>query len=116
MSIVRILAVAWVFAVAGAAPAQPYPTPQFHPPDPRINTPDISPATYEFLDTVRLLQIFGAVAFVVGIPGWLLLKFWSDTRRAKDPAKLAVADPWMRARLEAMSEQERAEFLAQIDK
>jgi hypothetical protein len=116
MTIVRILAVVWVFAVAGAATAQPYPTPRFHPPDPRVTTPDISPATYEFFDTVRLLQIFGGVAVLVGIPGWLLLKFWSDTRRAKDPAKLAMADPWMRAKLETMSEQERAEFLAQIGK
>src|SRR5262249_4141833 len=102
MAIVRFLTVAWVLAVAGVAEAQV----TFVQTTPAPPTPDLSPSTYFFLDTVRLLQIFGVVALVVGIPGWLLLKLWADTRRAKDPVKLAMADPWMRARLEAMSEEE----------
>jgi hypothetical protein len=53
-----------------------------------------------------IISGIAAVVFIVGIA----LAFFAKTKGTNNPEKLAMADPWMRAKIEAMTPEERAAF------
>jgi hypothetical protein len=97
----RFLSILCVLALVAPASAQVTHSQQL---------PNGLPAGSEVLFTVDRLIKLSPIFLALGLVGWAVLKLWSKARQTNDPLKLALADPWMRAKLEAMSEQERAAF------
>lgn len=115
MTLVRILAVACVATFVVQVQAQnasgqsiPFPVSQ-----PNVEIPSGTRFLAENAETIGI--VWAIVAGVVGalVVGGILLRLWASSRQTNDPVKLAMADPWMRAKIEAMSEQERAAFFGQ---
>jgi hypothetical protein len=108
MSILRCLAVVGLLALASEASAQ---APVFKP---DLNPPAGTAFLAENAQTIGIVWGIVAGAAVLAIIGGIVLTLWARTKQTNDPLRLAMADPWMRARLEAMSEHERAQFLTTI--
>lgn len=116
MTLIRILAVACAVAVTVTIQSpnvngQTVPIPVSQP---KVEAPAGTLFLAENAEAIGMVWAIVAGVAVVAIIGGIALKLWANSRQTNDPLKLALADPWMRARIEAMSEQERAQFLNQI--
>src|SRR5262245_1207503 len=80
------------------------------------------PTSEAFLGTVGFFQnllpvvsVVVVILAVIALPGWFVFRFYVRMRPARKPQQLAMEDPWVRARLEGMTEQERAEFFQKFE-
>lgn len=112
MTLTRILVVATCFLLGQRVEAES-PTP-IQLPTPTVEIPAGTRFLAENAETFGWVWGVSAGGAVVLIVGGILLRSWARSRQTNDPLRLAMADPWMRARFEAMTEKERADFLESI--
>jgi len=48
------------------------------------------------------------------LPGWFVFRLYMRWRPTRKPEQLALEDPWVRAKLAGMTEQERADVLQKL--
>src|SRR4051812_18575702 len=100
MTLARILAVACAVAIAGAARpqrlnAQSVQIPVFQP---KIEVPAGTRFLAENAEQIGMVWAVAAGIAVVAIVGGIALRLWANSKRTNDPLRLAMADPWMRAK------------------
>lgn len=114
MTLVRILATACAVAVTIQSQTVNGQTVEIPVYQPKVEIPAGTRFLAENAEAIGWVWAIVAGVAVVAIVGGIALKLWANSRQTNDPLRLALADPWMRAKIEAMSEQERAQFLGQI--
>lgn len=75
-------------------------------------TTEILFATGDALKTVITVV---AVIALIALPGWFVFRLYMRWRPARKPAQLALEDPWVRAKLAGMTEQERADVFQKLE-
>jgi hypothetical protein len=113
MTLIRILAVACAVAVTIQSQNVNGQTVQIPVYQPQPEIPAGTRFLAENVETIGWVWAVVAGVAVVAIVGGIALTLWAKSRQTNDPLRLALADPWMRAKIEAMSEQERAAFFGQ---
>lgn len=109
MTTIRLVPILCVFFIVGAAFVQ-----TFLPMNDDLG--GLHPSGILYLNVFRTVQILVVAAPLVLLPSWLILRLYVGTRPTKAGQELALTDPWVRAKLATMNEEERAAFLDQINK
>src|SRR5262245_2185571 len=113
MNLLRLATAAWAFIIClvlGVAVGSSYsgrttgPT-GLHP------TTEILFATGDVFKTITVVAVIFAL---IALPGWFVFRLYMRLRPARKPAQLALEDPWVRAKLAGMTEQERADVFQKL--
>jgi hypothetical protein len=114
MNLLRLATAAWAFIIClvlGVAVGSSYsgrttgPT-GLHP------TTEILFATGGAFKTV--ITVVAVIFALIALPGWFVFRLYMRWRPTRKPEQLALEDPWVRAKLAGMTEQERADVLQKL--
>src|SRR5262249_16921268 len=114
MNLLRLATAAWAFIIClvfGVAVGSSY--------SGRTTGPTgLHPTTQILFETggvfKTVITVVAVIFALIALPGWFVFRLYMRLRPARKPAQLAVEDPWVRAKLAGMTEQERADVFEKL--